>query len=122
MPLAFLLDEQFQGVLLRAIAHHTAGGGLPIDAVQVGDPPDLPRQSSDPAILLWAERENRVLVTRDIRTMPSFFRAHLLAGNHSPGMVLVSGRMPLAVIVQYLEVFAHAAGPVDFLDQIISIP
>jgi hypothetical protein len=122
MPLTFLLDEQLHGLLLRAIQHHNARGGHWIDAVQVGDPPDLPRQSTDADILVWAERENRILVTRDMRTMPGHFRDHLLAGRHSPGVVLLDRGMRWGVIVQYLEVIAHAGDPADFLDQIVSIP
>ena len=90
MALTFLLDEQLRGTLFRAIRHHNARGGWPIDAVQVGDPPDLPRRSTDPNILLWAERENRILISRDFRTMPGHFRDHLLAGRHSPGLLLLT--------------------------------
>jgi predicted nuclease of predicted toxin-antitoxin system len=122
MPLTFLLDEQLRGVLLRAIRHHNARGGLFIDAVQVGDPPDLPRQSTDPDILLWAERQNRIIVTRDVRTMPGHFRNHLLAGHHSPGLLLLARRMRLSIIVDFLEVIAHAGEPSDILDQIVPIP
>jgi hypothetical protein len=83
--LRFLLDEHLRGVLWLAIIRHNAQGGLPIDAVRVGDPPDLPLGSSDPEILRWAEREGRILLTQDVHTMPGFLAQHLQAGNHSPG-------------------------------------
>jgi len=63
MPLRYLLDENQRGVLWHVIQRHNARGIDPIDAQRVGDPADLPLGSEDPAILLWAEREQRILVT-----------------------------------------------------------
>jgi hypothetical protein len=84
--LRFLLDEHLRGVLWLAILRHNAQGGLPIDATRVGDPPDLPLGSSDPDILLWAQREDRILITQDVHTMPGFLAGHLQSGQHSPGV------------------------------------
>jgi hypothetical protein len=47
MTLRFLIDENLLGRLWRAVARHNAGGANLIDAVQVGDIPDLPRTSDD---------------------------------------------------------------------------
>src|SRR5438128_2200982 len=60
--LLFLLDEHLRGPLWPAILRHNAQGGLLIDAVRVGDPPDLPLGSDDPAaraVLLVARRPER---------------------------------------------------------------
>lgn len=71
MPLTYVLDEHLRRLLWRAIQHHNAAGQFAIDVVQVGDPVDLPLGSTDPAILLWAEKEDRVVVSRDYNTMPN---------------------------------------------------
>jgi Domain of unknown function (DUF5615) len=63
MSLRFLIDENLLDRLSRAVTRHNAGGICPIDAVQVGDIPDLPRGSDDREILLWAEREERILLS-----------------------------------------------------------
>lgn len=76
MPLRFVRDEHLRGPLWRAIHRHNGVGVDPIDAVRVGDPPDLPLGSADPDILAWAEREGRVLVTQDWDTMVSHFWDH----------------------------------------------
>ncbi len=53
MPLRFLLDENLRGrALWQAIQQHNARGANTLDIVRVGDPPDLPLQSQDSAILL----------------------------------------------------------------------
>ena len=70
MPLPYLLDEHLRGPLWRVIQRHNATGGLPIDALRVGDPDDLPLGSDDATILAWAEREGRILLTLD-RDRPS---------------------------------------------------
>ena len=69
MPLRFVLDENQRGLLRRAIVRHNHAGIYPLDAVRVGDEPDLPLGSSDSDILLWSEREGRILVSFDRATM-----------------------------------------------------
>lgn len=122
MPLTFLLDEHLRGRLLKAIRSHNAAGRPYIDTVQVGDPPDLPRRTLDPAVLLWAERENRILVSRDRGTMPGHLADHLRAGHHSPGVILLLDTLSYGGIVAELALAAHAGFAADFADQIKYIP
>src|SRR5262245_10536355 len=122
MALTFLLDEHLRGMLWQAIQQHNAGGGLPIDAVCVGDPPDLPRSSLDPDILLWAEREGRLILSRDKQTLIPDFHRHLQAGHHSPGLLILRAGPSIATIVAELEVIAHAGRPDDYWDQVRYIP
>lgn len=122
MPLAFLLDENLRGDLWELIQVHNQSGGLPIDAERVGDPADLPLGSKDPAILIWAEANGRIVLSRDFRTMPRHFNDHLAAGRHSPGVALVRRSATLHEIVSYLEVAAHAAEPYEFADAVRVIP
>jgi hypothetical protein len=88
--LRFLKGEHLRGPLWLAILRHNAQGGLPIDAVRVGDPPDLPLGSDDPTILLRAGREGRILLTEDVHTMPGYLAQHLRAGQHVPGVFVIS--------------------------------
>lgn len=88
MAIRFLLDEHLRGVLWNAIERHNRLGGLPIDAVRVGDPADLPLGSDDAVILAWAEKENRILVTLDRHTMSGNLAQHLATGRHSPGVFI----------------------------------
>jgi hypothetical protein len=120
--LRFLLDEHLRGVLWLAILRHNARGGLPIDAVRVGDPPDLPLGSADPAILLWAEREQRILLTLDVNTMPAFMTQHLQAGHRSPGVFVIHVGCSIAQLVGYLELVAHAGNPADYEKAITYVP
>src|SRR5947209_2535283 len=120
--LLFLLDEHLRGPLWLAILRHNAQGGLPIDAVRVGDPSDPPLGSDDPTILLWAEREGRILLTEDVHTMPGHLAGHLQAGHHSPGVFVVSVGCSIGQLVSWLEFIAHAGEPADYADTITYVP
>jgi hypothetical protein len=123
MPLRFLLDEQLRGGgLWLAIQQHNAAGANKIDVVRVGDPPDLPLGTSDADNLLWAEREGRILVSRDVRTLPAHLAAHLQAGHHSPGVLIIRRRSGVPQVLAYLELAAYAADPAAYQDHIEHIP
>lgn len=122
MLIRFLLDEHLRGPLWHAIQRHNLRGGLPIDAVRVGDPADMPLGSDDPVILLWAEREQRILVTEDRNTMAGHLARHLQAGQRSPGVFLITCGCGIAEMVTYLELVAHAGDSADYENAITYVP
>jgi hypothetical protein len=122
MPLSYVLDEHLRGMLLQAIQRHNAAGVFTIDAVQVGDPADLPLGSADPDILLWAEREGRVIVSLDRGTMPSFLNTHLKAGRHCAGLFILDPKATIPQIVDFLAIAANAADPAALRDTLEFIP
>ena len=63
MSIKFLFDENLEDRLRLAVTRHNLRGIDPIDVVLIGDSPDLPRGIDDPDILIWAEREARILVS-----------------------------------------------------------
>ncbi len=122
MALRFVLDENLRGRLWRATQRHNALGLNPIDVTRVGDPPDLPLGATDPDILIWAEREGRVIVSSDRATLPPHFRSQLQSGNHSSGLFLIRPRSTISQIVCHLVLAAYAADPAQLRDQIEWIP
>ncbi|HEY1339192.1 MAG TPA: hypothetical protein VGF59_16885 [Bryobacteraceae bacterium] len=123
MSLRFVLDEHLRGGgLWQAIQQHNASGGHPLDVVRVGDPPDLPLGTLDPDLLLWAEREGRILLSRDFGTMPGHFAHHLQTGRHSPGLILILPHRSLRDILASLVYAASCGAPIDFQDRIEHIP
>jgi hypothetical protein len=97
-------------------------GAYPLDVVRVGDPDDLPLATEDPALLLWAEREQRILVTHDLDTMPAHLADHLAAGHHSPGVLMIRPRSTLPQIFSFLRDAAYASESGEWQDQIHFIP
>jgi hypothetical protein len=108
--------------LWNAIQQHNAGGVNLLDVVRVGDRPDLPLGIQDPDLLLWAEREGRVLVTLDKRSMARFLAAHLWAGRHVPGVFMIRRGASLSQVVFHLALAAHADDAAQIQDQVVYIP
>jgi hypothetical protein len=120
--LRFLLDEHLRGPLWLAIMRHNSRGELPIDVIRVGDTADLPLGSSDLAILLWAAREVRILITEDRRTIAVHLAQHTKGNHNSPGVFIVRIGFSIGQLVSHLELVAHAGKPTDYEDGITYIP
>ncbi len=116
MALRFVIDEHWRGPLWSAIQHHNAASAYPIDAERVGDPPDLPLGTLDPDLLIWAEREGRIIVTDDKSTLVTYLNQHLQAGRHSPGVILIRPAFTLGQLVFELALIAHAGDPAFYAD------
>lgn len=76
----------------------------------------------DPEILIWAEGESRILVSRDLSTLPIFLADHLHAGHHSPGIFLIRHGATLTEVVDFLVLVAHASEPWEWADRCQFIP
>jgi hypothetical protein len=122
MPLSYVLDEHLRGVLWKALQQHNAAGSNCVDVVRVGDSADLPLSTPDPDLLLWAERNGRVLVTRDWNTMATHLAAHLQSGHHSPGVLAIRPRTTVAELVFMLVLTAYLGDPSELQDQIKWVP
>jgi hypothetical protein len=122
MALRFVLDENQRGLLWRAIVRHNQLGVNPVDAVRVGDADDLPLGASDPEILLWCEREDRILVSFDKATLAGHLAAHLNAGRHAPGILMLRHGGRLSQVVQHMALVAHASESWEWSDRIEFIP
>ena len=121
MPLAYLFDENLRGMLWQHVRRHNMLRVNELDVVRVGDADDLPLGSEDPDILRRAERENRILLSRDEHTMPKHLADHLAAGRRSPGVFLVR-TAPLVEIVEFLVCAAYASDPVEWENRVSFMP
>lgn len=122
MPLRFVLDENQRGPLWRAVVRHNQSGEYLLDIVRVGDTLNLPLGSNDPEILLWCEREDRILISFDKTTLAGHLANHLQAGHHSPGIFLLRRSSRLSQVVAHLALVAHASDAWEWHDRIEFIP
>lgn len=93
-----------------------------MDVIRVGDPPDLLLGATDPEILIWCEREDRILVSFDKTTLAGHLPAHLQAGGHSPGIFLLRRGSRLSLVVDYLALVGHASEAWEWADRIEFVP
>lgn len=82
-----------------------------------GEPSDLPLSATDREILIWSEREQRILVTNDKSTMPSHLADHLRSGGHSPGVFMIRRGARVASLCEYLIAAAYASEPQEWTDR-----
>jgi hypothetical protein len=122
MALAYLLDENQRGVLWRAIQRNNALGDDPLDVTRVGDPFDLPLGTDDAGVLQWAEANDRILISRDSKTLATHLDLHLVAGRHSPGVFLLRHHATVREILSFLQEAAYASTPDEWRDCIEYVP
>lgn len=119
----FLFDECLSEHVDVALGVWNSRPDTPtVDAVRVGDVDGLPKGTPDPDILVWAEREGRIVVRVDYNHMPAHPAAHLAAGRHSPGVFCVRPHVNPAAIVHELAVVTVAGNPEDFANVVVFIP
>src|SRR5947207_1523837 len=115
-PLRFVLDEDSRDKRLwTAIRMYNRRSLHPIDVVRVGDPAGPPAGTQDADLLVWAEAEGRIVVTRDENTMPNVLVLHLAAGRHVPG-ILCARPAPFNDITDFLAAVAYASRPDEWFD------
>ncbi len=79
------------------------------------------RGLSDPDVLAVAARDNRVLVTHDHRTMPRHF-ARFIATTPSPGLIVLSQRLPVIATVEDLLLVWSATDADEWKNRIWFFP
>lgn len=75
----------------------------------------------DPAVLTFAAREGRLLVSHDRKTMPTHF-ANFVATQDSPGVVLIGQKLPLSIAIEELLLIAEASEDEEWLNTIKWLP
>ena len=121
MALQFLFDENVNAKLSQALTRHNLRGEFPIDFVRVGEPADLPLSATDREILIWSEKEKRILLTNDKQTMPVHLADHLNSGGHSPGIFMIRRGGRVVTLCEYLIAAAYASEPNEWIDRITYI-
>jgi Domain of unknown function (DUF5615) len=119
MAVKFLIDENSWRKALV--------GGLKrvrpeIDVVHIGEAGAPSNEAKDPEILLYCEREQRLLVTRDRASMPVHARDHLRAGHHHWGIFYLRSHYSIGDYLDYLELVWAASMPEEYRDQEHYIP
>jgi precorrin-6B methylase 1 len=75
----------------------------------------------DPDVLAIAAEQRRVLVSHDRKTMPSEF-AKFVVNNQSAGVIIVSQRLPMELIIEELLLIWAASSAEERVDRIAKLP
>jgi Domain of unknown function (DUF5615) len=75
----------------------------------------------DPDVLAIAARQGRILVSHDRRTMPAEF-AEFIAQQPSSGVIIVSRRLPMEVVIEELLIIWAVSSAQEWVDRIAKLP
>lgn len=76
---------------------------------------------ADPEVLEVAAEQNRILVSHDVRTMPSHF-ADFLLERDSPGVLLIPQHLPISTAIEELVLIWSATEPTDWANRLCRLP
>lgn len=79
-------------------------------------------QASDLVVLEWAAKEDRILLTHDVQTMPKHAYDRVKASLPMPGIIEVAEDAPLGQAIDELSVMIGASTPAEFENQVKYIP
>ena len=80
------------------------------------------RGLKDPQVLKRAAEANRVLVSHDRITMLYYSRNYLASGMSSPGLLVVTQKVPIGPIVEAILIIWSSSDPSELRDQAYHLP
>lgn len=114
--LRLFTDQNFNGRVLRGLRRRVADLDL-VRAFDVGL-----AGSEDPDLLDWAAKENRIVVSHDVNTMPAFAYGRVRAGQSMPGVFIVPTTMAIGQAIDELEFAVEAITAEECRYQVIYFP
>ena len=114
--LRFAIDENFNDDIVRGLLRRQPD----LDVVRVREV-NL-AGADDPAVLDWAAREDRVLLTHDVATMTRFAFERVQAGEPLPGVFEVSRSVPIGLAIEELLLIAVCSQPGEWEGQVRYLP
>lgn len=112
----FATDENFNGRILSGLKLR-----LPhIDIIRVQDTEMY--QSSDPKLLQWLADEDRILLTHDHHTIPTYVVERVSNGKYVAGVILVIESTSIGTAIEEIELLISVSEIEDFQNQVHYIP
>jgi hypothetical protein len=111
-----LADEDFNGRIVRGLfLRKTDLDLVRIQDVGLGG-------ADDDVVLEWAEKNGRILLSHDGRTMPNHVRSRLELGGHIPGVFIVDDLAAIGDCVEDILLVAECSDEGEWEDQIHYLP
>ncbi|MCK6577428.1 MAG: DUF5615 family PIN-like protein [Anaerolineae bacterium] len=111
-----LADENFHGDVLDALLRAEAS----LDTVRVQDSEIY--GASDPVVLEWAAKEERILLTHDVQTMTKHAYDRIRAGLPMPGVIEVRIRLSIGDTAEQILIALLTTQPGELVGRITYIP
>lgn len=112
----FLIDENFNGKLVRALRARQPD----VDLIRVQDT-EL-AGADDPAVLEWAAKEGRILLTHDLSTVTRYANERIAQGLPLAGVIFVRDTLPAAQVIEDLLAILRASDASDWENRTDFLP
>lgn len=109
-------DEDFDNDVIRGVLRRNPE----VDIVRVQDAGLS--GADDPAVLAWAAREGRVLLTRDVNTMTRHAYERVRDGKPMPGLFAVGRGVPVGVAIEEILLLAELSLEGEWEGQVRYLP
>ena len=109
-------DENFNNDIVRGLLRLRPG----LDIVRVQDVGLS--EAGDPAILVWAAQEERVLLTHDVSTVTKYAYERVRAGQSMPGVFEVSRDVPIGRAIEDILLLADYSLDGEWEGQVRYLP
>ncbi|HEU4740342.1 MAG TPA: DUF5615 family PIN-like protein [Meiothermus sp.] len=113
----FLTDEHIPSALTRQLQRKYSER---VDVLRVVDAGLA--GASDPEILEWAARDNRILVTQDKATLTDFGYERINEGRPMPGVIAITRRFSIGDLLEELALIIECGTMDDFERKVFYIP
>jgi hypothetical protein len=80
------------------------------------------RGAKDHALLEFAEKESRIVISHDRRTMTRYFKERLADGKRNPGLFIVAQRKAIGEVIESLLLVWTASQASEWRDTIVYLP
>lgn len=114
--LLLVADENFNNDFLRGLLRRDPS----LDIVRLQDVGST--HASDPVVLEWAEKENRILLTHDRTTITKFAYQRVMEGKPMPGVIEVDRSVPISVAIDDILLLVVSSDMGAWEGQIIYLP
>jgi len=111
-----LADENLHGDVLRGLLRVEPK----LDIIRVQDTEVF--QAADAAVLDFAAKENRILLTHDVQTMTKHAYDRVRAGQSMPGVIELDDHLPLGQAIEEILIVVLTAQPDELANRIVFIP
>lgn len=112
----FAADENFNNDILHGVLRRVPN----LDIVRVQDVGLS--GADDPAVLEWAARERRILLTHDVTTITRYAYDRIRAGQTMPGVFEVSRDAAIGLVIEDLLLIAEFSLENEWADQVRYLP
>jgi hypothetical protein len=109
-------DEDFNNRILRGLIRRQGD----IDIIRVQDTSIA--EAQDHAVLEWAAKENRVLLTHDAKTMPRQAYERLAVGKPLCGLIVVPQLIPIGSALEDILILVTCTSQQEWENQVQYLP